>query len=589
MAFRDILLSEAGLSRRSWYALQRVNVKTIGDLMNVTEEELWNVRNLGSKSVQEIVDKIVEFKQMELEGVEQINTEPEPPANKDKILQYVRANDVSISNMGLSVRPQRILGQQGFENMSDIIFLGQIDLMQIPSMGDKSAKEITEKIQYYMQKHEKRMEAFVNGDESALWSDSIIRNEILSLYQDDCFTGFTFDEMNEQMQLPEPVTEERIRNVLDELVAGKVLRRIGCCFFRDYGILLDDLASCDAISDRNRVIIRRRLDGEVMEDIGQDYDLTRERVRQIINKGIKSVRKWHLQKTGTELFEEDFFRYLYETYAFDAEDASEWFGIPPYVWRYFELCDVTQGENPLGDALDDAKVGADLRQKIDEYLKRDVVLIGDHWVAKKRADLEKAAVELLCKEDVSFDVFAVKYNELLEHEGIPYDKRLYYTEDIRRTRKNRLAEARFLLWKLFEQMRYYDIDSRDYTELLDALDLDSYINTEVSTLKFLEAYPDIMVKYDIRDQYELHNLLKKIVPEGSYHDMNFTRMPIIRFGTFDREAAIRELIIEKAPVTPQEVADLLHDKYGYDIKTIFGSYLPMFRESLGDDGKYRCF
>lgn len=34
-------------------------------------------------------------------------------------------------------------------------------------------------------------------------------------------------------------------------------------------------------------------------------------------------------------------------------------------------------------------------------------------------------------------------------------------------------------------------------------------------MKFIRDYPEIMRKYDIRDQYELHNLLRKIVPERS--------------------------------------------------------------------------
>ena len=42
-----------------------------------------------------------------------------------------------------------------------------------------------------------------------------------------------------------------------------------------------------------------------------------------------------------------------------------------------------------------------------------------------------------------------------------------------------MADERFLLWKLNERFRYYDIDGRDYTELLDTLNLDSYENIEL--------------------------------------------------------------------------------------------------------------
>ena len=55
------------------------------------------------------------------------------------------------------------------------------------------------------------------------------------------------------------------------------------------------------------------------------------------------------------------------------------------------------------------------------------------------------------------------------------------------------------------------MDGRDYEELLETLKLNAYQNVELSTLKFMETYPEVMKKYDIRDQYELHNLLRKIV------------------------------------------------------------------------------
>ena len=142
-----------------------------------------------------------------------------------------------------------------------------------------------------------------------------------------------------------------------------------------------------------------------------------------------------------------------------------------------------------------------------------------------------------------------------------------------RTRKNRLSEVRFLLWKQNEQIRYYDIDGQDFTELLDTLNLDAYENIEYSTWKFMQDYPKIMEKYDIRDQYELHNLLRKIVPDGAYHDFHCGRMPMVRFGTFDRDGALLNLLIDSAPISQADFAELVHQEYGYDAATVMGTYL----------------
>ena len=50
-----------------------------------------------------------------------------------------------------------------------------------------------------------------------------------------------------------------------------------------------------------------------------------------------------------------------------------------------------------------------------------------------------------------------------------FDERLYYTDEVRRTRSNRLSDSMFCLWKQGEKLRYYDISSQDYEELLQTL------------------------------------------------------------------------------------------------------------------------
>ena len=129
------------------------------------------------------------------------------------------------------------------------------------------------------------------------------------------------------------------------------------------------------------------------------------------------------------------------------------------------------------------------------------------------------------------------------------------------------------MWKQNRQIRYYDIDARDYTELLDTLNLDAYENIEYSTAKFMADHPAVMEKYDIRDQYELHNLFRKIIPEGSYHAFHCNRTPMVEFGKFDRDGALMDLLIENAPISQPDFAELVCQEYGYEPGTVMGSYL----------------
>jgi hypothetical protein len=130
----------------------------------------------------------------------------------------------------------------------------------------------------------------------------------------------------------------------------------------------------------------------------------------------------------------------------------------------------------------------------------------------------------------------------------------------------------YCLWKQGEKLRYYDIAGHDYGELLETISLESFVDIEISTLKFFNDYPDVMAKYDIRDQYELHNLLKKVVDCSKYNDMSIHRQPMIQFGTFDRTQALYDLIVAFSPITSDELAEYVFSEYGYDKATAQTTY-----------------
>lgn len=696
MSVETISIDTIGLSVRSMNALRRNEIYTVGDLLQYDEERLLQMRNLGQKSVKEILEKIEEYKEKKASGwvpeepeaeqsaedmqnwlatesgkmqilrwlrenqlridvlellsaksynllmlndleflyqlafrsQEEIRQIPRAddvcaaeivkqtecyihknlgimygelvrkevqetislddmrfmPEYQEKFLEFVCKNDISIENMPISVRPQNVLKKKGYQKLSDIIFLTEGELRAFPAMGSGSVQQIQEMICAYLKQHEKRMLAFFNGDTSvlldddvSLLDDTVLRKKILKLYRDMPFQGFSLKEMAEQMELTEAGAQNQIKKVIGTLLAEKKLEYVDFRCYRIYSQFELYLSVCEGIKNRDREILQMRLQGITLEEIGQKFSLTRERVRQIIKKKAGDVRIQYAKATGDRWFDEDYYWYFYETYTFDRREASPWLGIPETVWAYLDMMDVKQGKKELESALDDSEnLEIGLRLKVKNYLNRNKIFVDGIWVEKKRSELEPIVAKKFCRTDLSFDQFAAAFNHFLEEEEIPYDEDLYYTEAVIRTRKNRLAEARFILWKQNEMLRYYDVDSRDYTELLETLKLDTYENVEYSTLKFIREYPQLMKKYDIRDQYELHNLLRKIVPEGSFHDFHCGRMPEIKFGTFDRDAAILDILIDMAPVSPQDLAERVSDEYGYDPTVVWANYFQSF-------------
>lgn len=689
-------IDSIGLSKRSQNALHRAEVHTVGDLLAYTEDSLNEIRNLGKKSIEEILRKIEEYKnwdeqgglpdspQMELELPEnfddwiqkengknyvvswlqkrdykidclellparaynllmfngyvqmdqiifmketelmQIPRMDAVSANEivrlrahflqdnsetilhdyaasldngkaalapiifdmlgdteyhDIILKYVRANDKDIRQLGLANRPLRCLLGQHYEKMSDLIFLTKAEFLEIPSMGSGSVNEIMTVIQTYLKENEARLLAICAGDESVLFDGEAIKNGILKLYQDVGFSGLDISQIKEKLQFPASVSDDQIKNSLDSLSAGGRLKYIEPRYYRNYGKFSDYLERCTNLDERNKDFIRKRLQGVTLEEIANEYGVTRERVRQIVKKDVQKVWDWYAMSTGMNLFDEDRYRYFYSSYSFEKKDAIQWFDMNGDICNYLDMMDVKRGKQDLESALEDYEgLDAGLRLKIKNYLNRNKLFVDGIWVEKRRASLEELVVRKFCREDVSFRDFTRIYNRFLEQEGIPFDEEIYYTEAVYRTRRNHLSDARYLLWKQNELIRYYDIEGRDFTELLDVLNLESYENIELSTLKFVKEYPEILKKYDIRDQYELHNLLRKIVPKGSLHDFHCGKMPEIKFGVFNRDEAILDILIDNAPISMSDLCTLIHDEYGYDPAVIQGTYLQAFTE-----------
>lgn len=696
MDVKTLSIDVIGLSVRSTNALHRADIHTVGEMMEQTWDSLNTIKNLGKKSIDEVLEKILEYKSMDESREESISSEDdvsfEAPDDfdawlaedenrqlvinwlkkkntrieslevlsakafnllmfagydyvyqiaflsveelleisrmdsssameiervytgylrdnkqdifyyfeeelgntkkaddlplyeminigryRDKIFKYVKTNDIGIDHMGLSKRPRTKLIDNGYCFISEIIGIPESELIRIPKMGVKAVHEIVEKIKEYLDYNESRIRAYLSGDEEVLLDDSTIRQQILSMYEDVRFGGLSFNDFMEKLRLPEPVSVERVKGIIGHLIAEGELEYVDYRCYRVYGKFEDYVLSCTDIDEREREFIIKRLQGNSLETIANEHGLTRERVRQITKKGTENVRYQYIRKTGMSLFDEDYYRYLYATYYFNKADGSEWLGVSPHVWNYLELYDMKRGKKDLETALEDQEgLDVGLRIRIKNYLNRNKLYIDGRWVEKKRADLEQVVVKKFCTDDVTFDDFCKLYNDYLEQEEIPFDEKLYYVDVNLKSRKNTLSDSRFLLWKLNEKIRYYDIDGRDYSELLDTLNFDSYENIELSTLKLFRDNPEIMEKYDIRDQYELHNLLRKIVHEGDYHDFHCGRMPDIRFGEFDRDKAIMDIIMDSAPISQRDLADLISEEYGYDTGVIIGNYLQNF-------------
>ena len=695
MDVKSILIDNIGLSKRASNVLHRVGVETVGDMMAYTEKTLSEIRNMGRKTIDEVLLKIDEYQKYDAEGgppdidvpgegivldmpdnfskwcetkegqafilswlkeknvkitalellsakaynhlllnkltnldqiiflsydellkipgmdsvsaeeiermcryylknqeerilailqkqSEEVSRQKEGSLRHllyskeyhDRILQYVQANDCDTEIIGFKMRAKNLLMRNGFLKISDFIFVSENEMKGLKGMGAGSLEEIQSFIDDYLTKHEIRLKAFCSGDDSALLNEEAVRTIVLDTYNKIGFDGLSLRELKEATNMPEQVPDELLKSVLGSLLAEGKLEYVDFRCYRIYPKFADYLAQCSKISSRNKIIIERRLQGETLESISLDFNKTRERIRQIVNKNMQNIKGHFRADTGIEWFDEDYYRYFYETYEVDKNDAGIWLGISKDTFNYLDLTGAESGSKDLNEALNDYHhLDYGLRLKIKNYLNRNKLYLDGKWVNKKRADLEEYVIRKYCRDSVSFNEFTQLYNDFLREEEIDSDAELLYTNNLERTIKNRLSDAKFLLWKYGEQLRFYDIGSYDYTELWETLNMDAYENIEYSTAKLMTDHPEIMKKYDIRDKYELHNLFRKTIPEGSFHGFHCNRTPMVEFGKFDRDAAFLDLLIDYAPISQSDFVKVLHQEYGYDPAVIQGVYL----------------
>ena len=491
---------------------------------------------------------------------------------KSCFYNFCAANDRKIKELDIPQRAKNVLMRNGYNKLSDIITISENDLLNIKGWTTDSISKVINSISDYLNKQSVRIKAFCNGDNTALWDNEILTDMILRLYEDEPFYGYNFNEIVTKLNVPDEVADSQLKKVIGRMIADKKLEYVDYRCYRVYPKLIDYIENISEIDEKLKNILMKKMNGVTLEAIGNEYSLTRERVRQLLLKSTREIYGEIREKFGIKVFDEDYYRYFFETYAADNSDLEKWFGITPATVTYFELTNSKHGKVSLHKALEDMDLSAGMRLNVKKYINRNKIYVDGMYIEKRIADLEEFVIRKYCTDDVSFSDFVNIYNDFLSKMEIPKDEKLYYTDEMMRTRKNRLTDAHFLLWKYNEQMRYYDIDGKDYTELLDILDLGGYKNIELSTSKFMDMYPEIMKKYDIRDQYELHNLLRKIIPDGKYPELTFGRMPDLKFGTFDRTAALIDLLIDNSPISTEDFADLVHKEYGYEKSTAIITY-----------------
>lgn len=612
-------ITALSLSTRSKNCLRNADINTIDELLSYPEEKMITLRNMGRISIQEIRSRIQDLKSgtgtfVLDEESKKILMSQEAVKQAAKTGGYVTifvdekgavVKDIPIEQLKLSARALNCLCRSQYKFASELVGLTHRDLMSMKNSGKKTAEEIMSYINkilisrdYNNQEisciKEATVAAAANdlaeelyaafGENKDVWLQEVLsaktknpeakKDILIRCLYESLFvratlkakilqilekSGHKTTRKHLKKALPKHIDDHILQAVLCELEEAAIIKATSTTIQQEHPSVVTYAAQIQ--NERNRTALQEKLKGTPLKKIGEMFGISRERARQLIKTALKHA----------PCFREDKYEQIFGKYHFTLDSFTQIFNEPKETYYYLEM--TTRGNSnerkPLNELLDDHAVPQGYRDKTARLIYKQHVQINGIQTKKARPDLVRFFVKNYCKEKTDYNVFLEEYHKWLQTIGLNNDPALMLES---RTYKNALNQCEYALWSMNSNFRYYEIAGRDFTKLLSEIKLKQYENTEISTLKLFREHPDLMSQYDIRDEYELHNLLKKICsPENT--NIHFKKMPTVEIGTANVIDQLWNLLLLHAPISGESLANLYEKTYGVKAGTVRSYYL----------------
>lgn len=146
-AVLDIPVTDFELSVRSRNCLKKMNIRTVGDLTRVTEQQLLASKNFGETSLLEI-KAILSIKSLRLgQALEQPTKRPHPSFNPEEYSPQEQALfNKPVSELNLSVRARKCMTRLGIATIGELIVHTGDELLECKNFGVTSLVEVRDKL-----------------------------------------------------------------------------------------------------------------------------------------------------------------------------------------------------------------------------------------------------------------------------------------------------------------------------------------------------------------------------------------------------------------------------------------------------------
>jgi DNA-directed RNA polymerase subunit alpha len=144
----NVPVTDFELSVRSRNCLEKMGVRTLGDLTRTSEPELLASKNFGETSLVEIRD-MLNSKGLSLGQFSHEKVEPEPYDTSSLSPDEAALLDRPIADLNLSVRARKCMVRLGLTSIGELVRKTGDDMLECKNFGVTSLNEVREKLTQY--------------------------------------------------------------------------------------------------------------------------------------------------------------------------------------------------------------------------------------------------------------------------------------------------------------------------------------------------------------------------------------------------------------------------------------------------------
>ncbi len=587
-----IPVEQLQISTRTSNMLHRMGIHFFDEMIEIPIENFAEHSNIGAKSLEELKNVIANADSIIKDAAEKLS-DKSCIENDTTIMFTVEQLDEmsqhSIDELGLSNRSYTRLQGKGYLTIDKVAQLSEVDFSQIKGLGQKSVIEIKEYINRWIQENISCKSDSLPGNidpsiKILLQRIVVDLNPIVHLYWKQLFDYINEAGVLDQIQsnnyegvlktvLLLPAIQNTIKNFLtsisnqgvipentmsselstltfqpillvDTALETGILTRCEDAFLISRDTFLEGFDKVCDPNDRASQILRFRIEGKTLQDIGEEFDLTRERVRQIT---IKLIRKF-------PLFFEDYFSTLYQYFSLSKCEFCRIFPeITEEGYEYLSLR-YRRGKTTLtNDSL--AKYRGLWKSQLTEYLHEK-----EESDAKKAVSKNEMIMRVLISNSdnsLSSDEFVDEYYRYIQKKRYPVDRLKINI----RTVVNYLRNTKGIVFDCDNKVRYCDADPHIIWEKID---FTLYKNMVVSSELIFRDYQDVMEELDIRDGYELFYVIKSSLSmwNAKLFPIHCRRVPVMVLGDVSEKTQAIKLLKEISPVAFLDYYEAYEERFG---------------------------